>query len=39
MSNIFKTCFGLSEQVWMDEKLITILIFEIQSSAFVILNL
>jgi len=38
-SNIFKTCFGQSEQVWMDEKLITILHFEIQSSAFVFLNL
>ena len=23
MSNILKTCFGQSEQVWMDEKLIT----------------
>ena len=31
-SNIFKTCFGQSEQVWMDEKLVTILRFEIQSS-------
>ena len=38
-SNIFKTCFRQSEQVWMDEKLITILRFEIQSSAFVFLNL
>jgi len=28
-----------SEQVWMDEKLVTILRFEIQSSAFVFLNL
>ena len=34
-SNIFKTCFGQSEQVWMDEKLITTLLFQIQSSAFV----
>jgi len=38
-SNIFETCFGQSEQVWMDEKLATILRFDIQSSAFVILNL
>jgi len=38
-SNIFKTCFGQSEQVWMDEKLVTILLFEIQSRAFVFLNL
>jgi len=38
-SNIFKTCFGQSEQVWMDEKLVTILLFVIQCSAFVILNL
>ena len=38
-SNIFKTCFGQSEQVWMDEKLVTILRFEIQSSAFVFVNL
>jgi len=36
---IFKTCFGQSEQVWMDEKLVTILLFEIQSSAFVFSNL
>jgi len=34
-SNIFKTCFGQSEQVRMDEKLVTILLFEIKSSAFV----
>ena len=39
MSNIFKTCVRQSEQVWMDEKLVTILLFEIQSSAFVFLNL
>jgi len=32
-------CFGQSEQVWMDEKLVTILRFEIQSSAFVFINL
>jgi len=38
-SNIFKTCFRQSEQVWMDEKLVTILLFEMQSSAFVFLNL
>jgi len=38
-SNIFKTCFRQSEQVWMDEKLVTILRFEIQSSAFVFSNL
>ena len=38
-SNIFKTCFGQSEQVWMEEKLVTILRFEIQRSAFVFLNL
>jgi len=38
-SNIFKTCFGQSEQVWMDEKLVKILLFEIQRSAFVFLNL
>jgi len=38
-SNIFKTCFRQSEQVWMDEKWVTILLFEIQSSAFVFLNL
>ena len=38
-SNILKTCFGQSEQVWMDEKLVTILLFEIQSSDFVFLNL
>jgi len=38
-SNIFKTFFGQSEQVWMDEKLVTILLFEIQSSSFVFLNL
>ena len=25
-SNIFKTCFRQSEQVWMDEKLVTILV-------------
>jgi len=37
-SNIFKTCFGQSEQVWTDEKLVTILRFEIQSSAFVFLK-
>jgi len=37
--NIFKTCFRQSEKVWMDEKLVTILYFEIQSSAFVFLNL
>jgi len=36
--NILKTCFGQSEQVWMDEKLVTILLFEIQSSAFAFLN-
>jgi len=34
-SKIFKTCFGQIKQVWMDEKLATILLFEIQSSAFV----
>jgi len=34
-SKIFKTCFEQSEQVWMDEKLVTIFLFEIQSSAFV----
>jgi len=33
-SKIFKTCFGQNEQVWMDEKLVTILLFEIRSSAF-----
>jgi len=38
-SNIFKTWFRQSDQVWMDEKLVTILRFEIQSSAFVFLNL
>jgi len=38
-SNIFKNCFGQSEQVWMDENLVTILRFEIQSSTFVFLNL
>ena len=38
-SNIFKTFFGQSEQVWMDEILVTILFFEIQSGAFVFLNL
>jgi len=38
-SNIFETCFGQSEQLWMDEKLVTISRFEIQSSAFVFLNL
>jgi len=27
------------EQVWMDEKLVTILLFEIQSSAFIFFNL
>ena len=26
-SNIFKTCFGLSEQVWMDENLVIVLLF------------
>jgi len=31
-SKIFKTGFGQSEQVWMDEKLVTILLFEIQST-------
>jgi len=36
---MLKTCFGQSEQVWMDEKLITMLLFEIQSSAFVFLNI
>jgi len=39
MSNISKTWFGQSEQDWMDGKLITILLFEIQSSAFVFSNL
>jgi len=39
MSNIFKTCFRQSEQVWMDENLVTILRFEIQSSDFDFLNL
>jgi len=39
MSKIFKTCFGQIEQVWMDEKLVTILLFEIQSGAFVFINL
>jgi len=34
-SNSFKTCFGQGEQVWMDEKLVTVLLFEIQISAFV----
>jgi len=38
-SRIFKTCFKQSEQVRMDDKLVTILVFEIQSSAFVFLNL
>ena len=38
-SNIFKTCFGENEQVWMDEKVVTILLFEIQSSAFVFVNI
>jgi len=38
-SNIVKTCFGQREQVWMDEKLVTILLLEIQSWAFVFLNL
>jgi len=38
-SKNLKTCFGQSEQVWMDEKLVTILLFEIQSSAFVFFNL
>jgi len=36
-SNVLKTCFGQSEQGWMDENLVTILLFEIQSSAFVFL--
>jgi len=39
MSQIFKTCFGQSVQVWMDEKLVTIFLFEIHSSAAVFLNL
>jgi len=39
LRKIFKTCFGQNEQVWMDEKLVTILLFEIQSNAFVFLNL
>ena len=30
-----KTCFQQSEQVWLDENVVTILRFEIQSSAFV----
>jgi len=34
-SNMFKTCFGQSEQVWMDEKLVTVLGFEIQSSVYI----
>jgi len=34
-NNILKTCFGQSEQVWMDEKLVTIFPFEIQSNSFV----
>jgi len=34
-SNILKTCFGQSEQVWLNEKLVTILRFEIQSSTFI----
>ena len=38
-SSIFKTCIRQIEQVWMDETLVTILRFEIQSSAFVFLNL
>jgi len=38
-SKIFKICFGGIEQVWMDEKLVTILLFEIQSSSFVFFNL
>jgi len=32
---MFKTCFGQSEQVWMDEKLVTVLRFEIQSSVYI----
>jgi len=38
-SNNFKTCFRQSDHVWMDENLVTILRFEIQSSVFVFLNL
>jgi len=38
-SNIFKSCFRQSEQVWMDENLVTLLRFQVQSSAFVFLNL
>jgi len=34
-SKIFKTFLGQSDQVWMDEILVTILLFEIESSAFV----
>ena len=37
-SNMLKTCFGQSKQVWMDEKLVTDLRFEIQSSAFVFIS-
>jgi len=38
-SNILKTYFGQSEQVWIDKRLVTILRFEIHSSAFVFFNL
>jgi len=31
----FKNLFWLSEQVWMDEKLFAVLLFEIENSAFV----
>jgi len=39
MSKIFKTCFGQSEQVSTDETISYNFAFEIQSSAFVFLNL
>jgi len=35
----FKNLFWTDEQVWMDETCVTILLFEIQSSSFVFLNL
>jgi len=36
---IFKPCFGQMEQVWMDEKLVTILLFQSSVSFFKSLNL
>ena len=38
-SNILKTCFEQSEEVWMDKKLVTIFLLEIKSSYFVFFNL